>query len=380
MTNKLRNPFDGRNQKNPVLEWVELTIEKSEIDILTADRAALEDKFRLLVGTMDKEKRSQYPEKSIQSALNELEREAKEKKLTELKARIAFKKPNNLLAQYAECISGNQNKAFEAAKVGHFIWQVKRKIFGLPVKDHMMLVLTGPQAGGKSFTVENQLCSPIKDYVSKYDFDVFDQNFMQPLYERNYVIFFDELSKMNKADANRLKFYITTPTLDGRRINTESFRQYRQNSTFIGTSNDSLDEQLQDTTGSRRFCEIQTLQTEEFKRNHRILESIDYATLWQGIDENASSPIVPFKETLRIEQAELTPKHHIEEFIEDTLAGAHEDAFTSNEEMNRRYHEWCNQHDQKKRLSRNILTKKLLERGLESARRNNERGIAVNLK
>jgi len=357
----------------PVEEWVKTVIKDSGISILAYDTSLLIEQLYLL-GDLRIQK---YSLTAIEAAISVISAETRQNKIADLRQTLKYSGKNELLSIYAKAIAKNYGPV-EEAKIAHFIWQIKRKLFGLTVSDQMMLVLTGQQGGGKSISAEYQLCGPVHDHLYRTDFSVLEKPFSGPLYEENYILFFDELSKIKAADAEKLKSKITERCFMDRGFHSKKHIRYEQNCTFIGTSNESLVTQLIDPTGSRRFCEVETLPTDQFKQNHPILEGIDYTALWKGVDENSPSPIVSVKSLLSLEQeAKLTPTHHVRDFADDCLI-ADPTSFTLHRDIEEKYNDWLRVYRPRQfGCSRSWLIRYLVNFGFQTATQNGEKGLRV---
>lgn len=359
-----------------VKDWVAAVIRDTPgLDILNGKPDLLFDELFLL----SQSRISKFPRAALQAALRVCIAEAMQARIEELRVKIKYAGSNSLLEEYVKAIAKDP-PPMQIAKVATFIWQVKRKIFGLEVDTPSMLILTGGQEGGKSFTVEKQLCGPVGDFIFRTDFGVFEKSFMAPAFEQYYVFFFDELSLIRKADLQKVKSLITGNFQSERGFCSAEFGKFRMNATLIGTSNEDLSVLLTDYTGARRFLELETLPLDEFTKNHPILESIDYIALWQGIDENGPNPILPYKTILRQEQAaNLTPPHHIEEFMEDCVK-VNPAIFTSSAEIERLYNIWIRKCRPKQMpWDRSSLIKRLIKLGCASMKQDGVRGLMVNL-
>lgn len=357
----------------PVEEWVRTVINDSTVPMLKYDQSLLINQLYLLGDA----RLQRYSSAGIEAAVSVIVAEAIQENISQLRQRLKYMGPNPLLSNYTKAIAMNYSP-IEEAKIGHFIWQVKRKLFDLPVNNQMMLVLTGQQDGGKSHTGEFQLCSPVSDLIYRADFTILEKQFTGPLYQDNYVLFFDELSKLKAADAEKLKSKITEHYFMDRGFHSKQHRRFTQNCTFIGTSNEPLGIQMIDSTGSRRFCEVETLPTDLFVKNYPVLESIDYVALWQGIDENAPSPIISFKALLRMEQEDkLTPTDHVQDFADDWLT-KQEGSFTSNQDIEQVYNEWLKIYRPQQRAHRRTwLIRKLIHLGCQSITSSGVKGLQV---
>jgi hypothetical protein len=202
-------------------------------------------------------------------------------------------------------------KALDVAVVRHFVWQVKRKLYGLPVERHLMPVVTGAQRGGKS-TAVRKLISPVADYVYKLESltSLEDERQNEPL-TTCLVVFADEMTRSRKVDMAALKSKISTDTLQWRVLATHHRAQGPMMATFIGTANPELADLIVDETGMGRFAEIKA----QAKVDWEAINGIDYVALWMSVDEQADAPIKSYLDQLgRAQEAARTPSP-VEEYV-----------------------------------------------------------------
>ena len=205
----------------------------------------------------------------------------------------------------------NVNKpGFAVAMLKKYIWQVKRKMLGLPVTNHLMVVITGKQGGGKS-TFVNLLNGPIEDGVETTNFTAIADEKIIDIWG-NFVLFFDEMSGANKADMTVIKNLITARSVPRRPMRTNHVVDVRQCATFIGCSNNTLCELIRDDTGIRRFVEL------DFKRiaDCDVVNSINWLSLWQSVDEIGADPTDPFIDDLLAQQASNRDRSSVEIWAE----------------------------------------------------------------
>ena len=66
----------------------------------------------------------------------------------------------------------------DIAVVKHFVWQVKRKLIGLPVDHHIMPILFGKSGGGKSVAI-HKLVEPLKELTLETNMSVFQDQALE---------------------------------------------------------------------------------------------------------------------------------------------------------------------------------------------------------
>ncbi|GAA5666962.1 hypothetical protein Brsp07_05485 [Brucella sp. NBRC 14130] len=126
----------------------------------------------------------------------------------------------------------DHNAEFVKAILAKFIWQVKRKIIGLPISNHLMPVILGPQGVGKSTFVTEFLLKPLSELVGSTDFKMIEDNRNTEQW-RNYVLFLDEMGYAGKADIDNVKNKITASSVTGRPMRSNDNVQYAQKATFV---------------------------------------------------------------------------------------------------------------------------------------------------
>jgi hypothetical protein len=181
---------------------------------------------------------------------------------------------------WVKAMTGKANE-LDLAVMQHWLWQVKRKSFGLPIKHHIMPILFGPQGSGKTLGI-SALIEPYSDFIMSIKMDHLEDSKNYQGMEDNLIIFFDELQKMQRTDMEVLKHQITGNTNTYRPLYTNHAITVKQNCSFIGATNKPYDESFNDTTGSRRFYEITTPN----KCDWEIVNALDCKAIWLGIDES----------------------------------------------------------------------------------------------
>lgn len=218
-----------------------------------------------------------------------------------------------------DAITDHENKPLVKAVLQSWIWQVKRKMLGLSVTHHIMPVLFGKQGCGKSTFIELFL-SPLGKADDAWSIG----DFRQLEDERNTetlmtlpVMFLDEMSYASRADMGNIKQLITRKDVDYRPLYGNLRKKAPMMCSFIGASNSALNTMITDSTGLRRFFEIQTID----RMNRDVVNSMDYEMLWRSVNEQAQNPIMPFLSEREQEQETLRVLSPIEEWIVWLKAG-----------------------------------------------------------
>lgn len=291
---------------------------------------------------------SRHSKTYLASAFSEYEARERQKAIQATKAALAFSpSARDDLPRFVELMTGRKDEV-DVAVMRHFIWQVKRKLSGLPVKYHMMPILTGPQGIGKSTSVK-RLFGPLgllwveKDSVR----EVTDERAKHLLADA-FVVFFDEMAHAAKADVDELKGMITGDRLAWRVLGTNAHAFARNNATFIGCSNRQLYELIYDPTGLRRFYQIECHKpsVEQWKE----LEELDYLGIWQSVSELSDPPVYPYLEQIGSRQEEHRIEDVIELFAQEVVSEG--DNWIEASEVYSWFVEFCDAHGYQKKDNR----------------------------
>jgi Virulence-associated protein E len=276
--------------------------------------------FELDLRILNTNLRLGFSASEISDAVAQWHRKAKRQRLFHLMGLIGSGSPPLATQDVAPAswsdIAGNvfdafsDNPKFIVAVLKKFIWQTKRKMAGLPVTDHLMPVILGPQGVGKS-TFVNKFIGPLKELSLEVNFEMIEDERNIDIWN-NYILFLDEMGYASKANVDTIKHVITATHLSRRPMRTNSSVSVAQNATFIGCSNKTLGQLIKDPTGIRRFVGIQ------FSANpsRKIMNETDYALLWQSVDPTAADPMVPFIDYLKTKQESDREKGRVEEWLD----------------------------------------------------------------
>lgn len=199
----------------------------------------------------------------------------------------------------------------DVAVLKHFIWQVKRKLWGLPVEDHIMPILYGPQRSGKSRAI-SALLGPVQDFTDSPGnlADIADERQAFRM-TQSFVLMFDEMAKARKMDVDSLKNRITQDTVRWRVLGTNRTATGPNNATFIGATNTNLLDLIYDPTGVRRFYQLKCQDHMDWD----AINSLKYGDLWASVDEHGDTPVKAVRELLQARQEDMRVKDAVEEFL-----------------------------------------------------------------
>jgi predicted P-loop ATPase len=214
--------------------------------------------------------------------------------------------------RWVRAVTG-QERPLDVAVVKHFLWQVKRKLHGLPVERHLMLVVHGKQNGGKSRAIQ-ELYGPLKE-LTDFLADLTALGDERQAYRQGqyYITMCDEMGKGERVCMDALKNRITADVLRWRVLGTNMTGSAVNKSTFIGAINPDLRDVLRDPTGMRRFYQMEAVDVLDWK----AINSINYAELWCSVDPAAESPIVTVLDELQKAQEDLRAKDAVEEWLDE---------------------------------------------------------------
>jgi hypothetical protein len=284
------------------------------------------------------------PQHVIKSAITLAAEAQKEKVRDYYKAFLRFDPEKadlvrDILGQFLLFLTGAPAQPVDIAVLAHFIWQVKRKLYGKKVVYHMMPIVTGPQGVGKSEQAR-RLFSPIRELSTEQTFEVFTDSRKFYMFNDFYVMFLDEMTGARKTELAALKQKIAAEEITERKLGTNSSDTYGQNSTFIATTNTQFIELLKDETGARRFWEIQSRRTAD-PSVWPAMNSLAYTDLWQGIDENSPQPpIFPVWTEIQAQQRDvLTARNYVQDWLAECTEP--DDKGTGSTELYTSYRDWA---------------------------------------
>lgn len=226
------------------------------------------------------------------------------------------------LISFLELLLQRPATELEVAVLSHSLWQVKRKLNGLPVTDHIWLNIYAKQKTGKSNWFRT-LFKPVSGIVWNSDIGQLVDERNVSSFQNYFISFNDELAKAEtKKDSETLKKVITGDEATFRPLFTNRNEEVVNNLTFFSASNVRISDALGDPTGMRRFFEIDNLAP----RNPRkvvsemfAMSEHDILSIWRSIDEGRDDGYVcDIMEELEEKQIELIPETPLDRWFNDT--------------------------------------------------------------
>jgi hypothetical protein len=289
----------------------------------------------------DRQVISQATLRDLQMAMDELIE--KEKATHRLITAQSIKCPGNDLTElekFIEALTGKVDPK-EVAVMAHWLWMVKRKMLKKDVAYHIMPILHGPQGSGKTVAL-NKLISPLEVYRLNIKMNqMTDDRYFQSMAE-NYVVVFDEMQGASRTDIDALKNQITTDWNDSRKLSTHNVVKLRQACSFIGASNKPVSEMIIDSTGMRRFYQINTLSCTQWDR----INKIDYMKIWSGINESLTEGYIgEYLTDIKKIQEMMVHKDEMSLFIEEMEISGDSSKSTpiSSEDLYQTYKRWSSE-------------------------------------
>lgn len=263
----------------------------------------------------------------------------------------------------------------EIAVLEHFIWQVKRKLNGKSVAYHLMPIITGPQGTGKS-TILELFLEPLRAVLLQgrpVDFVTDEKNFKA--LSENFIIFFDEMAKASRTDADRLKEIISAQILSYRPLYTNENAKTIQNCTFIGAANKDVRDLLYDPTGMRRFYQIQVdpqVTREQILERWDIVSKINFLAMWKSVDERVDVPteFLKYIDIIGEQQKLIKAQTSIEEFVDYMGLAESADYKITLQQLYRDYVDYCNESGRRDPVQRATFSRELVSKGFSKIRTN----------
>ncbi len=179
--------------------------------------------------------------------------------------------------------------------LAHWMWQVKRRLYGLEVENHLVVGFINEgldengQGSGKTTFAKN-ICKPFTNsYDHKFEQHLFADTDLDTLSDKKawsdilsrLIAFLDDISPESKQEVATLKSIFTcNGTKSARGCYEKGLTSTEVLVSAMFTCNsDNFGEVIKDVTGNRRYLPIHV---QSFKG--KIAKDLDFVTFWQMID------------------------------------------------------------------------------------------------
>ncbi len=207
------------------------------------------------------------------------------------------------LVKWCELISGDQEEGKEGLLYHvmlHWMWLVKRSAVGLPrAHDIMPIIYSKRQGNGKS-TALRKLCSPFAEIMEPITAEVLTDSRRATELESYLIGVWDEMEGADRKDLTEIKSAITSQDRTYRVLGTHMTARVVRRMNFIGTSNRPVDQIFRDTTGARRYFQVDCYDSLDWE----AINALDYDTMWQAVSEQDQAPITSVLPMLQGHQQE----------------------------------------------------------------------------
>jgi hypothetical protein len=215
------------------------------------------------------------------------------------------------LAAWVRAVTGRED-AKDVRVMAHWLWLVKRLATGQRTEWDIMPIVFGREHGSGKSTATERLVAPVEELATTINAaDLTDDRRYRQLHVM-LVGRWEEMSGSAKAEIEALKHTVTAPEINYRELATHSMVVARRTMSFIGTSNNSVDVMVSDTTGARRFYQLDALP----RLDHGQVNAIDPATIWRAVSEGDSAPIHEVITVVREAQAGLVHRDAVSMWLE----------------------------------------------------------------
>lgn len=219
---------------------------------------------------------------------------------------------------------------FRRAKafIAHWVWQVMMKLHEghksvLDVGNESMLVFYSPdQKTGKSTTVRWMLKEFLNSGTAwKIDFARLDDNFSLHNLSKNYVAIMDEMAHASRSDAARFKQLVTEDEISYRVMHSQKEMRRPKLACLIGTTNTTCRILFGDTSGLRRFHEIEVNSISLGGVDFDKLKKVDFKSMFVTVPlSKTESPLFRYisEEELSSYEDWMRPRHVVEQWMEES--------------------------------------------------------------
>jgi hypothetical protein len=243
------------------------------------------------------------PRERIDMTLRAMVMEQREARRVEILARITGKPSTDRgraeLRKWVRAVTGKEDPT-DIGVIEHFMWQTKRLNTEKRTEWDLMPILRGMQGSGKStavrllISVMQELCLTInaKHLTDDRSFEVLS----------DYAIgFWDEMAGGTRAEIESLKHTLSAVDVNYRELGGHNHNLLTRRMAIIAATNLRVKDIIADTTGARRYYEVNCLDVID----HDAINSIDPFLCWECVSEDDPAPIHDIHQAVKLRQAEL---------------------------------------------------------------------------
>lgn len=298
--------------------WLNMYMHENQVDVKYNDVVYIGAQQRdmkylfnsMFLASRDVPRRQQYTKDELTTAMELWIANTKDRIIARNLESLAYTGKDNSIKELVQIVTGRDDAMTEKV-IEHFIWQVKRKMRGLPTVWETMPILVGKGGSGKSF-VTRKIVEPVRELATGATMQIFGDERQHFTFTKYFVVVLDELARAEFSDLGSIKNLITAQEVSYRILGTHVRHTGRNLATFIGSSNEDVSDVIRDTTGMRRFFQINCVDS----MDHKQVEGFDYGRIWRSVDETGPAPILSIKAEIDSNQEALRAKSTVEEWLE----------------------------------------------------------------
>lgn len=215
------------------------------------------------------------------------------------------------LTAWVRAVTGKEDPTVVRV-IAHWLWLVKRLASGQRTEWDIMPIVFGTAHGSGKSTATERLVAPWAELATTINASTLTDDRKYRSLGVYVVGRWEEMSGAARAEIEALKHTVTAPTLNYRELHTHTDVVLRRTCSFIGSSNNPIDTMVADTTGARRFFQVDALP----KLDHQLVNAIDYGALWEAVSEADPAPIHDVIHVVRAAQAELVHRDAVSMWLD----------------------------------------------------------------
>lgn len=246
----------------------------------------------------------------------------------------------------------------------HWLWCLKRHIYGREVKLELWLALFGGQNIGKNYFVDNVLGVPLKGHIVDTELNaIADIGREIGKFQNRFLINFDELAKgggqsddsgdtLGPAAMAQLKAVLTRKKLTVRQLGSQNQMVIKKSFACMSTANVHIYDVIDDPTGMRRFFEIKLNHPDNTWFNRKDITTLMkycehfYTGINEDLEEGYLLPGTPEFEAVKEIQASYKSRSSIDYWMDEgeydiTDEKREDDEFVSLTDLHSSYKAYC---------------------------------------